>query len=94
MFSCLCLGSNDTYRPRNPAWTCKLRACADLGATRSTAVFGALDESYEGGAGVAWACSGAPEGADLVLHRILTKTAPIAHPCHEREQCRMSGRSG
>ena len=39
----------------------------DLGATRGTAVFGASDESYEGGAGVAWAPSGAPEGADLVL---------------------------
>ena len=61
------MGSNDTYGPRNPAWTRKSRACADRGATRSTAVFGALDESYEGGAGVAWAQSGAPEGADLVL---------------------------
>ena len=61
------MGSNDTYGPRNPAWTRKSRACADLGATRSTAVFGALVGSYEGGAGVAWAYSGAPEGADLVL---------------------------
>ena len=45
----------------------KSRACAALGATRSTAVFGALDESYENGAGVAWVPSGALEGADLVL---------------------------
>ena len=61
------MGWNDTYGPRNPAWTRKSRACADLGATGSTSVFGALDESYEGGAGVAWACSGAREGADLAL---------------------------
>ena len=62
------MGSNDTYGPRNPAWTRKSRACADLGATRSTAVFAALDESYEGRASVAWARLGAPEGADLALH--------------------------
>ena len=61
------MGSNDTYGPRNPAWTRKSRACADLGATRSTVVIGALDELYQGGAGVGLARSGAPEGADLVL---------------------------
>ena len=42
------MGLNDTYGPRNPAWLRKSRACADLGATRSTAVFRASDESYEG----------------------------------------------
>ena len=56
----------------------------------STAVLGALEESYEGWAGVALARSGAPEGADLVLKRYPEPMAhgPEAyepsHPCGSR----------
>ena len=43
------------------------------GRCRSKAVLWAFEESYEGGAGVAWARSGVPEGADLVLPSDLDK---------------------